>query len=55
MDYINRLISAGMDKENANEIISWFSMYSSEELLDVYVNLYEMRNDVLNCAEGACS
>lgn len=40
-DAINRLVSAGMKREDADEVAFWLSHYASKSDMDRYVMGYE--------------
>lgn len=40
-DAINRLASAGMKREDANEVVFWFENYSSKSEMERYIMEYE--------------
>lgn len=40
-DAINRLVSAGMKREDANEVVFWFKNYSDKSSMERYVMEYE--------------
>lgn len=40
-DAITRLVSAGMKREDADEVVFWFTNYSSESAMERYVMEYE--------------
>ena len=38
---INRLVSAGMKRKDAAEVVFWFTNYSNESAMERYVTEYE--------------